>query len=536
MTVFKQRKSTSQNDDTTLVMTSLGGDRDAFCMIVSKYQNLLCSLAYASIGDLKQSEDLAQEVFVEAWQKLDSLRDPEKLRPWLCGILRYKISHYFRKQKSQPLISEQEIDEQPIEGNANTDLEQAAIKNQQESLLWNTLSDIDITYREPLVLFYRQQQSVEYVANELDLSVGTAKQRLSRGRAMLKQAMRGLVEEALEKTKPGAAFTTAVAFAIEDVTKSAAAAALGATSLKTSSFFKAGLIATFLASISGFISMFFGLRASLYQSRTSNERKLTIKLVSVFLSSVLIFVVSMYALKHLAISDSENQFLYALFAQVLILIFVACYFTLTSLGFRRARELRAHERIFFPEAFNREIDQVSSKNRVYKSQFCLFGIPLLHFQIGAPEQGDAPIVGWICGGAKAYGVLFAWGGVAVAPISVGILSFGLVSIGAVGVGILSLSTVAIGVVAFGFTAVAYQAYSSVSSLGWESAFSNGFSIAQNAAIGPFSYAKEVNNDLAYQLANIDVFSQHYQLALIVITLLVVIPSYWHFIHVRSIMK
>ncbi|GBL02778.1 RNA polymerase sigma factor [Glaciecola sp. KUL10] len=536
MTVFKQRKSIEATDDTSLVMTSLGGDRDAFCMVVSKYQNLLCSLAYASIGDIKQSEDLAQEVFVEAWQKLDTLRDPEKLRPWLCGILRFKISHYLRKQKKQPLTAAQDIDAQITEDFSNIDLENNAIKDQQESLLWNTLSNIDITYREPLVLFYREQQSVEYVANELDLTIGTAKQRLSRGRAMLKKAMMGLVEETLEKTKPGAAFTTAVAFALEDVTKSAAAAALGATSIKTSSLFKMGFIATFLASISGFISLFFGLRASLYQSRTNNERKLTIKLVSSFLLIAVIFVAGMYALKHIAMTDHENRILYTLIAQALILLFVICYFLMTSVGFKRVRTLRAHERIFHPEAFKREIDQISSKKRVYKSRLVLFGLPLFHFQLGAPEQGDEPTIGWVAGGVKAYGALFAWGGVAVAPISVGIISFGVISIGAVGVGVLSLSTVAIGVIGFGLTAVAYKAYSSISSLGWESAFSNGFSIAHDAAIGPISYAKEVNNELAYQLANFDVFSQHYQMALMLIVVLVVLPSYWHFNHVRQLMK
>jgi DNA-directed RNA polymerase specialized sigma24 family protein len=45
-------------------------------------------LAYNATGSLAQSEDLAQEAFVIAWKQLPALREPEKLRSWLCGIVR----------------------------------------------------------------------------------------------------------------------------------------------------------------------------------------------------------------------------------------------------------------------------------------------------------------------------------------------------------------------------------------------------------------------------------------------------------------
>ena len=111
MSIFTKRNPIAAANDTALVMSSLGGDRNAFCEIVTRYQNLLCSLAYSAVGDIKHSEDIAQEVFVEAWKKLDTLLDPEKLKSWLCGILRFKVSHYRRKEQRQPLKDAQELDE-----------------------------------------------------------------------------------------------------------------------------------------------------------------------------------------------------------------------------------------------------------------------------------------------------------------------------------------------------------------------------------------------------------------------------------------
>src|SRR5262249_28010704 len=85
-----------------------------------------------------------------------------------------------------------------------------AASREEESLVWQTLERIPETYREPLVLFYREQQSVADVAVALELSEDAVKQRLSRGRAMLRERVAELVGETLRRSRPGRAFTIAV--------------------------------------------------------------------------------------------------------------------------------------------------------------------------------------------------------------------------------------------------------------------------------------------------------------------------------------
>src|ERR1700704_4281549 len=93
---------TASQQDSELVGASLSGNRDAFGQIVSRYQSLICSLAYSATGSLSQSEDLAQDTFVTAWKQLRNLREPEKLRAWLCGIARNLINNPLRKQGREP--------------------------------------------------------------------------------------------------------------------------------------------------------------------------------------------------------------------------------------------------------------------------------------------------------------------------------------------------------------------------------------------------------------------------------------------------
>jgi RNA polymerase sigma factor (sigma-70 family) len=535
MNMFKRRNQKNNSDDTFLVMSSLGGDRDAFCEIVSRYQNLLCSLAYSSVGDIKHSEDIAQEVFVEAWKKLDSLLDPEKLKSWLCGILRFKLSHHRRKEQKQPLRDADEIEDTDFYS-GGAEMEDSAIREQEQVLLWKALDKMDDIYREPLILFYREHNSVEHVALELDLSEDTTKQRLSRGRKLLQKSMIKYVEDALVKSKPGLGFTAGVLFAISSIAPPAKAAALGAGAFKTGSFFKLASGLALLAAFSGVISSFFGLRASLDQSRTRQERLLAIKLVAQFMLFAVIFVAGMFTLKIVALSYQGNLGVYMIAAQLLVLTFVCSYLILVDHMFKAMRKLRFQERLFHPEAFLSQADQKNAKQREYKSRLSLFGIPLLHFQFTKPEVGDKPALGWIAGGNVAYGLLFAWGGVAVAPVSVGILSFGVISVGALGFGLIGIGVVGIGVIGFGASAIAYKAYASLSAIGWESAFSNGFSIAKDAAIGPIAQATQVNNDQAVEMTNLAALSQNHLWVLAAIAALVIIPAIWHSHKVRQRMK
>ncbi len=539
MSIFKKRTQIIDLNDADLVMASLGGDRDAFCEIVTRYQSLLCALAYSCVGDLKHSEDIAQETFIEAWKKLDSLRDPEKLKSWLCGILRFKASHFRRKEAKQPITDADELDalggEEGGGHSEHTRIEDEAISAQEQALLWQALEKMPETYREPLILFYREHRSVEYVASQLDLSEDTVKQRLSRGRKLLQKAMVIFVEDTLTKSKQGTAFTLSVLAAINDISPPVKAV-LGAGAVKTGSLFKGAAVLATLAAFSGVVSSFFGLRAGLDQSRTLRERQRVIMYTALFIVFAIVYVLGMFVFKYFALSNSGHAGVYAGASQLLVLVFTVSYIVLVVRVLKGMGKLRAQERIFHPEAFLDRADQIGAKQREYKSRFCIMGIPFFHFRFGMPENNDKPLVAWVAGGDHAYGVLFAWGCVAIAPISVGIVSVGVISIGAVGVGLLGIGTIGIGIIGFGASAIGYKAYASLSALGWNSAASGGFSIAKEAALGPISFAKHINSEYAADIANLTMLNQSYLWVLSVIAVLVIVPAVWHSNKVRQRMR
>lgn len=266
----------AEQSDADLVSGALAGDRDAFSRIVSRYQVLICSLAYSRIGNLGMSEDIAQETFITAWKHLRLLREPDKLRAWLSGIVRNRIHKSLRQEGRQPVSQAESLEAVAESPSAAALPSQEAIGREEEAILWRSLAKIPEIYREPLILYYREHQSIEHVAVELDLTEDAVKQRLSRGRKILQEEVHAFVASTLERTAPTQAFSGAVLAALPlPATLSAAAGVKGATATKS------GL---FAAALGPFIGIFAGIAAQWMMFGGFNARERTRKRLELLIS------------------------------------------------------------------------------------------------------------------------------------------------------------------------------------------------------------------------------------------------------------
>lgn len=293
--------ATWEYGDAELVSQSQAGNRDAFGLIVGRYQSLICSLAYSATGNLSQSEDLAQETFLTAWKRLHDLREPHRLRSWLCGIARNLISNTFRKQTREPVYGAKPLEVAQDAPSPELLPSEQAISQEEESILWRSLERVPSLYREPLILFYREHQSVERVAEALELSQDAVKQRLARGRKMLHEQVTAFVEGALQRTTPGKAFTLGVLAALPVfAASSATAATLGTTAAKASPAAKAaataGLVGAILGPIIGLLGGVYGAWVSIKNTRSPRERQFMIRQTYLSGAYVLLFLAALFAL------------------------------------------------------------------------------------------------------------------------------------------------------------------------------------------------------------------------------------------------
>src|SRR5262245_1074973 len=180
--------------DAELLEASRRGERDAFGALIERYQGVVCAVSYSRTGDRALSEDVAQDTFIAAWRQLGQLREPSRLRSWLCGIAR-NLARKARRRSAR----EAPLD-QPLVFEGGNPFDHAA-EAESERVVREALMRVPDTYRDVLVLYYRDQRSVRDVAVALGITEAAALQRLARGRQYLADGVTDLVERSLRTTR-----------------------------------------------------------------------------------------------------------------------------------------------------------------------------------------------------------------------------------------------------------------------------------------------------------------------------------------------
>ena len=503
--------STATRNDAELVGESLSGNRDAFGQIVMRYQSLVCSLAYSATGSLSQSEDLAQETFVAAWKQLAGLREPEKLRAWLCGIARNLINNTLRRQMREPAHAAEQLEAAPESLSVEPSPTEQAISKEEEAILWRSLERIPEIYREPLVLFYREHQSVEAVAQNLELTEDNVKQRLSRGRKLLHEEVLAFVEGALARTNPGQAFTLGVLATLPALTISAKAATVGAAATKGGATAVGaglvGLLGAILCPLLAFLNLFRAWRLSHKAARSDRERKIYKIFYPVLAGSIVaVILLQTLLMSHGDSLVKKSPSLFAGLMTGLILGYSLLLILFCRWFYRAVKKLAL------------ELPPVEVATRPknpfweYRSRFQLLGLPFIHIRFGGWQKGRPvrelkPVKAWIAADdAFAFGVLFAYGSMAVAPVSIGACAIGLFSYGGMAVGALAVGGFAFGIWAFGAFAFGWQA-SAGCAIAWNIASGAQYAIAHQFALGPIAHATQANNELVRHLVKSNPFFQ-----------------------------
>lgn len=181
--------TTDTNIDGQLVASALTGDVKAFGRLVERHHGAVVAVAYAITRELATAEDIAQETFCTAWTGLGALRDPAAIRPWLCNIARNRSRNALRAQRR--IAS----DEPSTLVDDAASVRDAMVDRETASEVQAALADVPETYREPLVLFYWEGQSIESVAETLAITAAAAQKRISRARGFIKETLTGRLAE-----------------------------------------------------------------------------------------------------------------------------------------------------------------------------------------------------------------------------------------------------------------------------------------------------------------------------------------------------
>lgn len=177
-------------------MADQRGDVD-IVRVVGDHLQAVYRYAYRLTGSVADAEDLTQDVFLVAQQRLDQVRRIDRVRSWLFAILR----NQFLKQARRPrAIVQRELLEQI--GVEEKEQHSTEIDGEQ---LQDALRALPPHHRMVITMFYYEGYSYRDIAQELHLPVGTVMSRLSRAKRVLKKRLFGEETVAAQTAKSASA-------------------------------------------------------------------------------------------------------------------------------------------------------------------------------------------------------------------------------------------------------------------------------------------------------------------------------------------
>ncbi|HEX2149864.1 MAG TPA: sigma-70 family RNA polymerase sigma factor, partial [Actinomycetota bacterium] len=175
-------------DDAPLVRAACGGDKQAFADIYDRYSNRIYSFLCTVVRSREDAADLLQDTFLTAAARLDQLRDPEKLRPWLYAIARHlAMKSLKRSGRQEPLDDDFELAD-PSAGPS-----EAAARTELAVLLQDAAEGLGTQDRVVLDLHMRQGLDGQELGEALGVTAGHAYVMLSRMRDQVERSLGALM-------------------------------------------------------------------------------------------------------------------------------------------------------------------------------------------------------------------------------------------------------------------------------------------------------------------------------------------------------
>ena len=146
--------------------------------LIHQYHADVYRYGYRLSGNAADADDLAQQAFLAAHQKIDQLREVERARGWLLAITRNQFLKMYRRRRP--------VDSSSLEMDVNQVPERIKKEDIDKEQLQAALDEMPEPFRTVLLMFYFEDLSYQEIADSLQLAIGTVMSRLSRAKGQLR--------------------------------------------------------------------------------------------------------------------------------------------------------------------------------------------------------------------------------------------------------------------------------------------------------------------------------------------------------------
>jgi len=178
-----------RQNEAALVCAAGKGDKEALRLLLTRNWAWLKGLVYSIIADVDDVDDVLQDICVRVIEKVGSVRQPERFRPWLAILARRQALRHRQKRAQRPGPLSGEFAELECDETApfTEDLE----RTEQCERILQAARSLPEKYREVFMLQYSSDLTYRQIAEILDIPVTTVQIRLVRARAIIRDQVAG---------------------------------------------------------------------------------------------------------------------------------------------------------------------------------------------------------------------------------------------------------------------------------------------------------------------------------------------------------
>ena len=177
-------------EENKLIEKFLGGDDSAFEQLLGKYLKPVYNFLYQLMNDKSALDDLAQETFIKAWKNIKKFDKNKSFKTWIFTIAKNTAYDYFKKKKTIPFSNFIDVEgNNKLENISDGDILPLELlaKADAAKTLETALAKISEQYRLILIMHYKDDLTLQEVAEVLNLPYNTVKSQHQRGLLALKK-------------------------------------------------------------------------------------------------------------------------------------------------------------------------------------------------------------------------------------------------------------------------------------------------------------------------------------------------------------
>jgi RNA polymerase sigma-70 factor (ECF subfamily) len=178
--------------DEDLIRLCKQGESWAWEYLVTAHQDRILNLAYQFAGNREEARDLAQEIFVRLYLRLDRYEQGRSFRTWFNSLARNLCIDHYRQRRQERRVVPTPVDEFTKLASSAPAPDQRVERRERKELLMRAMDTLSEISREAIVLKDLQEMTLEEIAEMLRLPIGTVKSRIFRARIELGRAIQKL--------------------------------------------------------------------------------------------------------------------------------------------------------------------------------------------------------------------------------------------------------------------------------------------------------------------------------------------------------